>query len=484
MVVLGYSRLLHLRFSERQDMRTLFAGLEAAFASFGGVPREVLFDQMRAVISADLRLVGGQLMVNEEFLRFAAHYGFRPRACRPYRARTKGKVERPIRYARGNFVYGRDFIGDEHLADELAGWLEHANERLHATTKEAPRERFERDEHALLLPLPARPYRSLLLPPERERVALERHAARLASTSAPAPTSTAVPTCPLRGGREAPARHLRGHRRRCAMKRATSPITPVPSRRERLMAMLADLKMPGALEALDGVLQGVDGGRLTPAEAIEALLGAQITLRNNRRLQAAMRSTRLPAVKTLADFDFSFQPSIKREQIESLHELGFLERKENVVLLGPPGVGKTHLAISLAITAAERGRRVYYGTLSDLITSLEEAQAAGLLQQRLKVLTHPALLVVDEIGYLPISRTGAMLFFQLMARRYERASTVMTSNKGFEEWGEVFGDEVMAAALIDRVLHHCHIVSIRGNSYRMRQHRALWSPQPQDPAST
>jgi DNA replication protein DnaC len=153
-------------------------------------------------------------------------------------------------------------------------------------------------------------------------------------------------------------------------------------------------------------------------------------------------------------------------------------------LLGPPGVGKTHLAISLAVTAAERGRRVYYGTLSDLITSLEEAQASGLLQQRLKVLTHPSLLVVDEIGYLPISRTGAMLFFQLMARRYERASTVMTSNKGFEEWGEVFGDEVMAAALIDRVLHHCHIVSIRGNSFRMRQHRELWNPEPQNPAST
>jgi DNA replication protein DnaC len=144
------------------------------------------------------------------------------------------------------------------------------------------------------------------------------------------------------------------------------------------------------------------------------------------------------------------------------------------VLLGPPGVGKTHLAISLAIAAAQYGRRVYYSTLADLVASLEEAQAAGTLKRRLAVLTHPSLLVVDEIGYVPIRQTGAMLFFQLMSRRYEHASTVLTSNKGFDEWGEVLGDEVMAAALIDRILHHCHIVNIRGNSYRMRHHTEVW----------
>ena len=258
-----------------------------------------------------------------------------------------------------------------------------------------------------------------------------------------------------------------------------------PSRRDRLRHILADLRMPGALEALDGILQGVDGGTLTAPDALEQLLTAQIQLRNNRRLQAAMRSSRLPAVKQLHDFDFTFQPSLRREQIESLHELGFVERRENVIFLGPPGVGKTHLAISLAIAAAQSGRRVYYGTLADLITSLEEAQAAGRLHSRLKVLTHPALLVVDEIGYLPISRTGAMLFFQLMSRRYETGSTILTSNKSFEEWGEVFGDEVMASALIDRLVHHCHIVNIRGNSYRMRQHRelaALLQTGPEPPA--
>lgn len=263
--------------------------------------------------------------------------------------------------------------------------------------------------------------------------------------------------------------------------------------RERVRTQLADLKMPGALEALDEILAGLDGGKLPPAGAIEALLGAQITLRNNRRLQAAMRSSRLPAAKTLADFDFTFQPSLKREQIDSLHTLSFIERRENVLFLGPPGVGKTHLAISLAVAAAQSGRRVYYGTLADLIHSLEEAQQAGWLTRRLKTLIFPSLLVVDELGYLPISRTGAMLFFQLISRRYERASTVLTSNKSFDEWGEIFGDEVMAAALIDRLVHHSHIVNIRGNSYRMRKHaelaqliqpvrdRAARSPQPRRP---
>ena len=166
-VVLGFSRLLWFRFYERQDMRTLFAGLEEAFAFFGGVPRELLFDQMRAVITRDLRLQSGQLVRNEEFMRFAAHWGFTARACRPYRAKTKGKVERPIRYIRENFVYGSIFLNDADLDEQRSRWLEKANGRLHGTTREVPRLRFERDERSALQPLAERGYHSLVpLPPK------------------------------------------------------------------------------------------------------------------------------------------------------------------------------------------------------------------------------------------------------------------------------------------------------------------------------
>jgi len=175
LVVLGYSRLLWIKFYERQTMQVVIAGLEEAFGYFGGVTKEILFDQMKAVIIGDERLkggkTGGKLLENPEFLRFAAHWDFRIRACRPYRAQTKGKVERPVYYVRDNFVYGREFLGDADLDAQARIWLDHtlhtANERVHGTTHEIPRVRFERDERAVLTALAHRPYQSLVLAPER-----------------------------------------------------------------------------------------------------------------------------------------------------------------------------------------------------------------------------------------------------------------------------------------------------------------------------
>jgi transposase len=167
LVVLGYSRLLYVEFVRRQTALTVMLGLERAFAALGGVPRQILFDQLKSVIVEDQRPIGGRLLENPEFLRFAAHWGFRIRACRPYRAKTKGKVERPVHYLRHNFLYGRTFLGDADLADQCTRWLaEVANCRVHGTTKAVPQVRFEQDERAALLPLSARPYHSLVLIPE------------------------------------------------------------------------------------------------------------------------------------------------------------------------------------------------------------------------------------------------------------------------------------------------------------------------------
>jgi transposase len=169
LVVLGYSRLLWLQFYSRQSMAVLMRGLEQAFAAFGGVPVELLFDQMKAVIIDDERAVGGKLLENLEFARFAAHWGFRIRACRPYRARTKGKVERPVGYVRESFFYGREFLNDADLNAQALSWTaQTANARVHRTTQEVPRVRFERDERAILKPLALHPYRSVMQMPRSQ----------------------------------------------------------------------------------------------------------------------------------------------------------------------------------------------------------------------------------------------------------------------------------------------------------------------------
>ena len=242
---------------------------------------------------------------------------------------------------------------------------------------------------------------------------------------------------------------------------------------ERIRQRLVGLKMPFALEHLDLLVRQLEAGELNALEAIEALLSEELLIRENRRIKMGLNTARLMPPKTLESFDFAFQPSLDKPRIDALASLGFIERKEVVHFLGPPGTGKSHLACALGVTAVKAGRSVYRTTLADLIGNLAKAHHGGLLNQKLRQMSRHALLIVDEIGYLPLPKEGANLFFQLVSARYEKGAMILTSNRSFAEWAEVFGDPVVATALLDRLLHHAIVIQIEGASYRLRAHSDL-----------
>jgi DNA replication protein DnaC len=213
----------------------------------------------------------------------------------------------------------------------------------------------------------------------------------------------------------------------------------IPSTLDRIRCHLVGLKMPRALEVLEHTLRQLERGEVSALEAIDALLGEELGLREGRRVKAALKMGRLLSVKTLASFDFAFQPSLDKSRILALAQLDFVDRHEVVHFLGQPGCGKTHLALALGVEAVKAGRGVYFATLADLVGSLAKAEREGALRERLRFLCRPQLLIVDEIGYLPVVPGGGNLFFQLVNARYERGAMILTSNRGFAEWGEVFG---------------------------------------------
>lgn len=236
----------------------------------------------------------------------------------------------------------------------------------------------------------------------------------------------------------------------------------------RIRATATKLGLTHLATDLDQLVQRADTDQMGYLQFLDTVLEEEAALRDDRRFRTGLRLSRLPHYKGLDDFDFAFQPTLDRRKVKDLETLAFVQTKANVALLGPPGVGKTHIAVGLAVAACQAGFSVYFTSLDDMVTQLKEADAIGRLAAKMKHYLKPQILVVDEVGYLPLQRAEANLVFQTISKRYERGSMILTSNKNFSEWGNVFGDDVLATAILDRVLHHCEVISINGPSYRLK----------------
>ena len=469
-MVLGYSRLMWARFVLHQDLQSVLRCHIAAFEAIGGAPRTILYDRMKtAVIGED---ADGLVIYNRALVDLARHYGFQPRACRPYRAKTiAGRAAVP-EHIREDFFLGGVFRNLDDLNEQLRHWLDAVanppctRPPAGSSTRLSPRKRT-----SLKAP-PAAPYRAVLrlerrashegmvsvggnlysVPDTTRRRVFDVHVladeirifedGALVATHAPlegrgekrldpshrkagGPCRRSLRDEPLiltRAGDRVLRRSLDFYAH--AVGRRLAGVGGVrlgaPSVARRVKTTLVALKMPQALEVLDVTLRGIERGEIGTVEAIDALLTEEPTTRETRRVGMAVQMARLSAIKTLAGFDFAFQPSLDGNRILALAGLQFIDRAEAVHLIRPPGTRQDHLSLALGVRGAVKaGRSVYFSSLADIVATLAKAERDGALRDRIRYYCRFALLIVDEIGYLPVTAGGGNLFFQLVNARYE-----------------------------------------------------------------
>jgi len=240
---------------------------------------------------------------------------------------------------------------------------------------------------------------------------------------------------------------------------------------QRLTRDLKKLRLPAMIQMLDSHVKQAASSSMSYLDFLSGLVSEEVRFKEQRAVQSRIKSARFPVLKSLDDFDYAFQPSINRKKLGELSSLRFIHNRENILFLGPPGIGKTHLSTGLGVQACESGYKVLFTTLNDMVSSLMASMADNSFPSRLRTFVQPSLLIIDEVGYLPVSKEGANFLFQVVAKRYETGSIILTSNKSFADWGDVLGDGVIASAILDRLLHHSTVFNIRGDSYRLREKR-------------
>lgn len=236
----------------------------------------------------------------------------------------------------------------------------------------------------------------------------------------------------------------------------------------RIIENLQFLKSKESLKVIDQTLDYVNANNLSFVDGFLYFTEAQVEQKKANLIKHSVNMAGFPKIKSLSEFEFDYQPSISQQQIYDLNSLRFIEKQENIVFYGNSGVGKTHLATAIGVTAAQNRQSTYFIKCSDLMNTLRKAQLEGRLPERLKKFSGYKLLIIDELGYLPISKEDSKLFFQLIDKRYERNSTIVTTNINFSQWDEIFGDTMIAGAIVDRLLHHSTVITIKGKSYRLQ----------------